>query len=264
MQMKEPTIAEPTDYSQDELNALGMFKRLQWENECQVFFDHTETLKSDKVIVFSLLLNQCSNAMKVKVKGFDGYEDAKNDSLCLWLLEHIRAVYLDYDATKSRLLSLDQALHKLVNYRQETKSNDDYYKGYMTLVAVYEQQGGDLLHGEGFRTSILKDLVQPTTETEEQHKARQKKALDEAKDGIIAMSLIERSSNNFTALRAELANAYALGNDNYPRTPTATLGVLNSYVAPSNSNRRRESGHTFVQDTRSTRNADALVPGSDG
>jgi len=48
---------------------------------------------------------------------------------------------------------------------------------------------------------------------------------------IIATGLIKQFCPRYAALRRDLANAFALGDDKYrPRNPTAALGLLNAYV----------------------------------
>ena len=42
------------------------------------------------------------------------YLKEKEESLCLWLLESIKTVCLDFDESKAKLLSLDQSLEKLI------------------------------------------------------------------------------------------------------------------------------------------------------
>jgi len=158
--------------------------------------------------------------MWIKVKGTSGYTDNKEKNNCVWLLETIRAVCLDYDLSKSELMSLDNSLERLILYRQLEKSNDDYFKGYMTLVAVFEQQGGDLLYGQKLRDKVAKKVPGIVRgQTTEEHEALIKQELRIQREKIIAVSLIKRSGKRFGTLRDELANAFALGDDKYPRVP---------------------------------------------
>jgi len=37
--LADPDIEEPTDHSQDQIDKMGVLKKMKWENECQIYFD---------------------------------------------------------------------------------------------------------------------------------------------------------------------------------------------------------------------------------
>jgi len=189
--LTDPVITEPFDHTQAEIDKMGVLKRMKWENECQIYFERVSTLKSNKVILYSILWNQFSSAMRIKVKGTSGYTENKEGNNCVWLLETIRAVCLDYDSSKSELMSLDNSLERLILYRQLEKTNEDYFRGYMTLVAVFEQQGGDLLYGQKFRDKVTKKIPVLRGQSTEEHEAQIKQELRIQREKIITVSLIK-------------------------------------------------------------------------
>ena len=81
-------------------------------------------------------------------------------------------------------------------------------------------------------------------QTTEEHEALIKQEMRMQREKIIAVSLIKRSGKRFGTLRDELANAFALGDDKYPKDPTSALGVLNTYVRPGETGNDNRN-HTF-------------------
>jgi len=111
-------------------------------------------LKENKVILHTIIWEQCTKSLCIKLKGTDGYEAAKDTNDCIWLLNKIRSISLNYESTKPKFLSLDDALEQYVTFRQDTKSNDDYFKAFNEVVSVYEHLGGTLTHGTAFEVEM--------------------------------------------------------------------------------------------------------------
>ena len=107
-------------------------------------------LKENKVILHTIIWEQCTKSLRIKLKGTDGYEAAKESTDCIWLLSTIRGISLNYESTKPKFLSLDDALEQYVVFRQDMISNDDYFKAFIGVVSVYEHLSGTLTHGTAF------------------------------------------------------------------------------------------------------------------
>lgn len=150
------------------------------------------------------------------------------------MLKTIRGIALNYESTKPKLLSLDDSLEQYLVFRQEGKSNDDYFKAFNGLVSVYEHLGGTLTHGNAFDTEIA-DIVAAAVaaNTFADVVTAKKRATATVRDKVLATSLIKRSGPKYATLRRDLANAYALGNDKYPSDLTNALGILNAYIGPT-------------------------------
>jgi hypothetical protein len=104
------------------------------------------------------------------------------------------------------------------------------------------------LYGQKFRDKVTKKVPEKTrAQTTEEHEELVKQELRIQRDRIIAVSLIKRSGKRFGTLRDELANAFALGEDKYPKDPTSALGVLNTYVRPGGGSGNDHRNHTFLQ-----------------
>ena len=164
--LTDAVLAEPQELSDaDEDSKL---KVKIWNMEVEQYVLQLAQLKENKVILHTIIWEQCTKSLRIKLKGTDGYEAAKDANDCIWLLITIRAISLNYENTKLKLLSLDDALEQYVMFRQDTKSNDDYFKAFNGLVSVYEHLGGTLTHGKAFEvemaTRIATGIVDGETE----------------------------------------------------------------------------------------------------
>jgi len=202
-------------------------------------------LIENKTIVFTMVWDQCSKSMRIQVKGTDGYDSAKDACDCKWLVMTIRAISLGFESSKARILCLDDALEFLMNLRQEGLSVDDFSKAYIAALLNYEHLGGTITHGTAFDSEVEAEVALASKQDED---SARKKAIATVRDKVIGTSIIKRSGAKYLPLRKELANAYALSNDNYPTDLTAAIRVLNTYQAPSVSatpNPNRPRHHQF-------------------
>ena len=248
--MTDAVLAEPQELSTaDEASKL---KVKLWNMEVEEYVLQKGQLEENKVILHTIIWEQCTKSLRIKLKGTDGYEAAKEDSDSLWLLKTIRGIALNYESTKPKLLSLDDSLEQYLVFRQEGKSNDDYFKAFNGLVSVYEHLGGTLTHGNAFDTEIA-DIVAAAVAANAAADivAAKKRATATVRDKVLATSLIKRSGPKYAVLRRDLANAYALGDDKYPSDLTSALGILNAYIGPTKEKERERNDsrreHQFAQ-----------------
>ena len=225
--LEDVAIPEPINLTAEEESSK--FKVKVWNPELEEYMTHKAQMKENKVILHTIVWDQCSKSMRVKVKGTDAYEAAKFTNDCLWLLKTIRGICLSYESSKTKVLSLDDALEQFITSCQDTKSNDDFFKAFNSLVSIYEHLGGTLVHGNAFNDE-MNTIINDSSQDEA---IATKKATRLIRDRILATAFIKHSGNKFAPLRRELANAYALGDDRYPSDPFTALGVLNAYVAPA-------------------------------
>jgi len=103
---------------------------------------------------------------------------------------------------------------------------------------VYEHLGGTLVHGTAFDDE-MKAIVDATS-TQDKGIAR-KKAIATICIKVLATAFIKRSGNRYSALKRELTNSFALGNDRYPTDSTPHSLWHTFHGVPTN------VGHTFLQ-----------------
>ena len=125
LSLTDAVLTEPV-----ELSAADETRKLKvkiWEMEVEQYVLQLAQLKENKVILHTIIWEQCTKSLRIKLKGTDGYEPAKGATDCIWLLSTIRGISLNYESTKLKYLSLDDALEQYVIFRQEKQSNDDFF-----------------------------------------------------------------------------------------------------------------------------------------
>ena len=126
-----------------------------------------------------------------------------------------------------------------VIFRQDKKSNDDYFKAFNGVVSVYEHLGGTLTHGTAFEAEMAARVAKGVAAGEVEAVV-EKRATAIIRDKVLATALIKHSDTKYATLRKDLANAFALGDDKYPSDLTIALGVLNAYIGPANERDRTD------------------------
>jgi len=145
--------------------------------------DRTRTYKANKIALYQKVLELCSKQMRTTLTGVPGYEKAKIKHDPIWLLKSIKGICLRYDAKIKTSIALSFALESILSFRQNNRSNDDYYKEFIALVDVYEQYGGTFGHLSAYKNDI-ESLVATGSVTELQ--ARKK-----VRERVLASSFLE-------------------------------------------------------------------------
>ena len=166
-------------------------------------------------------------------------------------------------ASKNNLSPTLYALEQYIVFRQDTKSNDDYFKAFIGVVSIYEHLGGTLTHGTAFEIEIAARIATGVADGEDVDVAT-KRATAIIRDKVLATALIKRSGTKYATLRKDLANAYALGDDKYPSDLTITLSNLNAYIGPAKESQRDQNSRTQLHFAQVSGGGAALVAGTNG
>jgi hypothetical protein len=83
--------------------------------------------------------------VKSKVESTNGYESAKIDHDCNWLLTLLRNICHKFEQTENRFVALINAKAAIFNCRQgQNQHPTDYYEAFKEHIAVLESYGGQL------------------------------------------------------------------------------------------------------------------------
>ena len=146
---------------------------------------------------------------------------------------------MNYKSTKPKFLRLNDALEQYVVFRQDSKSNDDYFKAFNRVVSVDEHLGRTLTHGTAFEIEIAARVATGVADDEDLAIAT-KRATAVIRAKFLATALIKRSGTRYAILRRDLENAYVLSDDKYPSDLTIALGILNAYIGPAKERERKD------------------------
>jgi hypothetical protein len=242
---REVTIAEPDDeppMSADGQTRVGRDHRLyiQWKDQCEQFNQRSRDLANNKVKIFTIVLQQCSQCVTNKIEATSGFAKAKTDFDCQWLLTTIKNVCHNFEHTDNRLVALVKAKAEIFQYRQgANQSTHDYHDAFNEQLAILESYGGKLHDPIKADPPKLAVAIAKLPTTQEK---------DTLMRDHYAAALFLRNADHarYEPLREELKNDFSKGRDEYPTSVTAAYQMLLSRDKGSQSgpakNRNNNSG----------------------
>jgi hypothetical protein len=147
---RDAKIDEPDDeppMGKDKKTRVSRDHRLyiQWKDQCEQYNQRKRDLDNNKVKIFTITLQQCSQSVTNKIEATSGYAQAKADFDCKWLLTTIKNVCHNFEHTDNRLVALVKAKAEIFQCRQgPNQSTHDYHDAFNELLAVLESYGGRL------------------------------------------------------------------------------------------------------------------------
>jgi hypothetical protein len=157
----------------------------------------------------------------MKLEATGGYETATETNNCHWLLTNLKNICHSFEHTENRWVALVNAKAAILNYTQgEGQHPTEYYEQFKTLVTVLESYGGKLHDPEGAAPPDL-DL------TVVGNAAARDLFMRERYLGV--MLIRNADSIRFDSLKTDLANDFAKGRDEYPRTLVDAHQLLLTY-----------------------------------
>ena len=227
---KAATIKEPDDQppmSSDQVNRVTRDHRLYiaWKFECESYNSRVVALAANQHKLFTVMLLQCSQSVKMKVEGAAGYDAAKQTHNCKWLITTLKGICHKFEHTENRFVALVNAKGALFNCRQgQTQSINDYFESFKELLSILESYGGQL-HDPATAAPDSTDFTNLTTTKEKDTYMRDR----------YSAALFLRNSDNvrFATLKTELSNDFNKGRDEYPATLTEAHQRLLSYKGPT-------------------------------
>jgi hypothetical protein len=269
---KKATIDEPDDqppFGSDGITRVTRDHRfyIAWKFECENYNSRIVTLDANQRKLFTVIMLQCSQSVKMKLEGTVGYETAKTDYDCTWLLTTLKNVCHKFEHTENRFVALVNAKAAIFNCRQgASQSTTDYYESFKELLSVLEAYDGQL-HDPPAAAPDSANIKNLATIKEQDTYMR---------EHYSAILFLRNSDNTrFDELKSELSNGFSKGRDEYPATLIdahqlllAHKGTTVTKRAPNNTNHPRggrydsgrggsgrgtspgrgsKSGRTFVQ-----------------
>ena len=116
-------------------------ERKVYDNEIIAMVKRKNTLKSNIQKVSSLVLGQCTELMKDKLKASSKWEDIQSTQNALELLSEIKAITYKFEEQKYLPLSIHNAKATFYSFRQGNLSNSDYFqrfKNYTDIATFFD------------------------------------------------------------------------------------------------------------------------------
>jgi hypothetical protein len=244
---KAATIPEPDDqppFGSDGITRVTRDHRfyIAWKFECETYNARLVTLEANERKLFTIILLQCSQSVKMKLEGTAGYEAAKGTYNCTWLLTTLKNVCHKFEHTENRFVALVNAKAAIFNCRQgASQSTTDYYESFKELLSVLEAYNGQLhdppdAAPESANIKTLPTIAERNTYMREHYSA--------------ILFLRNADNTRFDELKAELSNGFSKGRDEYPATLIdahqlllANKGTTVSKKTPNTNSHNRSGRH---------------------
>ena len=141
---KVPAPLDPADNYQDVLTSSGRVSKSArdqvsfienetFRQEIQAYVKRKGILQSNVQQSYSLVLGQCTEMMKNKLKSSDNWLKIKSNQDVLELLSEIRSITFCFEDQKYQPLSIHQAKTEFYAFRQGNMNNADYLQRFRNL-----------------------------------------------------------------------------------------------------------------------------------
>ena len=243
----------------------------RYEMEYKEFLSRARQFEENKAKLYSLVLGQCTHALRAELKGLEEYEDQDSDFNCVWLLQQVKLISSGVEQrVQNPYESIFLLMRSLVNMRQgEHETCDAYATRFRDMIHTIELAGISCTVHESLLEHELKkeDLTTATASDEAIAEATEK-----TMENFKAVLMLENADpKRFKGLWNDLRSDMAKGTDVFPTTQVATFDLLNHWDVINNRGSRNRTrgppelhGRQFYQGAELPEPDVDRVRGSDG
>ena len=241
--LEEITLNRPTkNRTGDDEENTAIFKI-----ELDSYFKRLNAYRQNKATMYSIVLGQCTDAMRAKLEGDKRFNNIKVKSDVIELLKLIRSIAYDVEADSYPFMAQHAALKNYITHFQKFNTpNDVYLDNYNNLKEVLTHCGVTLGSNKILQDYTLKSKGLDPNIRYQNILSAAKKATEEAYDAIVFISGL--NSHRYQGLIDSLANAYLNGRDEYPKNIVDAYKLINNWKGDQkNFSNRTEDEASFNQ-----------------
>ncbi|KAI2509415.1 Reverse transcriptase (RNA-dependent DNA polymerase) [Fragilaria crotonensis] len=227
-EMENPQLEMPVELDPE----ASIVEKAIWDQELREFVKRKSAFKGNLATIQAVVLGQCSEAMKDKLKSLTEFKSETKINNCFWLLQQIRSITLQFDEKKNGFISIMNAQRSFLNCKQQVgQSPASYLEDLRAWAVTIDHHGGTIAVNYKLIPAVNED---GTAVTDDDRRSR-------AYEKTLAIALITGSDpSRYGTLVAHLSNQYAMGRDEYPSNVTAAYNLLVNYRTPENTTRPRQ------------------------
>ncbi|KAI2493285.1 Reverse transcriptase (RNA-dependent DNA polymerase) [Fragilaria crotonensis] len=227
-EMENPQLEMPVELDPE----ASIVEKAIWDQELREFVKRKSAFKGNLATIQAVVLGQCSEAMKDKLKSLTEFKSETKINNCFWLLQQIRSITLQFDEKKNGFISIMNAQRSFLNCKQQVgQSPASYLEDLRAWAVTIDHHGGTIAVNYKLIPAVNED---GTAVTNDDRRSR-------AYEKTLAIALITGSDpSRYGTLVAHLSNQYAMGRDEYPSNVTAAYNLLVNYRTPENTTRPRQ------------------------
>lgn len=229
--MGEPEVAMPADIDPDATATTTMIH----QERVKQWVRRSDTLVSNLANIHVVVWGQeCSEAMKTRVRTLNDYQARAEANDCHWLLQRIRGVTMELQEKRHRTSSsVDARLNFLSSKQQPSQTIAEFKATVKNWADAIRFHGGTVAENVNDVPEFGEDGVQRTPQQRE----------DIATEITMATVLINGADPaKYGSLRADLRNQFVKGKDEYPRTLADAESMLELYTPLTSQSHGNRSG----------------------
>ena len=213
-EITEPSMVLPDELPED----ASTVAKAVWDQELKEFVKRKSAFKGTLAAIQAVILGQCSEDMKDRLKALPEFKARTKKVDCAWLLNQVLSITLRFDSRKNAFVSLMAAQRAFYTCKQHPGQSPTAYLEELRGWAVTITQQGASIAGNP-------NLIAANDESGNALSAEDR--LQRAYDKTLAIALITGADPiRYGAMITKLSNRYAQGFDEYPSTPTIRLNAM--------------------------------------
>ena len=225
--LERPVIPEVEDI--DFATASGA-EKAKWDGKLKAYLRRVEALDQNMGNLYSLILGQCTKAMKTQLTADSEWSDIAANQDPIRLLKLLKDINYHFESKKFKAHALIEAYKRFYSQWQgRNMALDDYHDQFNNHVEVIEHCGGILAADPSLLKEQLEAAgVRPETASDEENEA----ACKAAEEAFLATAFILFADRNrYGKLVEDLENSYSMGSgtyntSKYPKDLNAAYNML--------------------------------------
>jgi hypothetical protein len=236
---KETVLAAKTKIERDEYARLTKEmlevkmtpqQKTHWDNQQKSWQQRDERLQQHRGKVFSLIEGQCTQSLKEKLKQSKDYEIVMQGSDPLALLTLIEKTVLSQNEERYCCDVWYDVMLSTLTQQQNEMSNDTYHEKFNTKMRTALKMEVNFDHEIIYKYEAKKVYG---SEFDSLDTSTQEECIKTARERLFAYIMLRQSNKTNSKLKTDLHDDFGKGQDNYPKTRSETLRLLDVHTKTS-------------------------------
>jgi hypothetical protein len=219
-----PVLAMPTDPKA----GSSRTEEKVWELSVTEFVKQKAHYSENVKTIYSLILGQCTEAMRAKLESKASYMGIATSSDGIELLKEIKSVMYNFQSQKYGPMALHESKKRLYLLAQDKHTTAQVYlERFRNSIEVIEHCGGSIGTDTGLVDEVL-TTAQPTALTRTSATEDELRLAEQyTKERYLACAFLMGSDRHrYGKLVEDLENDFTQGRDNYPKTLVDAYNLL--------------------------------------
>lgn len=235
--LSPPPPPAPKDPAKPDIFELAM---VAYKYQYEDYHKRSSQYTADQAKAWAIIYGQCTAALRTQLEGVSTFQTCRDTYNFIDLLTMIECLCSRLGEKQHGYYAVAGTFRALCMYYQPDgmSNDDDYYHHFQSMVRVITKFAGDdaLGHLPTLSTKELTAICTANgTHVSTASNAEKSEAAATTREKFCAALMLSGSNvKRYKNLKNDLANSFALGNDNYPGTMMAgVLDLLNNYNPPA-------------------------------